>query len=38
MLNVQIVSFRIELKTVGTLERTALFVHLTVRNYDFYLL
>ena len=31
MLNIQIVSFRIELKT-------ALIVHLTVRNYDFYLL
>lgn len=38
MLSIQIVSFRIELKTVGKLERTALLVHLNVRNYDFYLL
>ena len=38
MLNIQIVSFRIELKTVGKLEQTALLVHLTVGNYDFYLL
>ena len=38
MLNIQRVSFRVELKTVGKLERTALLVHLTVRNYEFYLL